>query len=201
MGNKAKANPHVKTPPTIKVRTLSAQVAQTDYDRYEQLAKLRGLSVSAFVYEAMHVLYPAELYDEQRASLHEQAAAEAAPSAPPDDGVRSVMGFGLHESAGLDDGGVMALEDGLAAAFGVLDGRDAPAAPRVSLPQAPGGPPVRNDLHPCRFLDINPPPNITRVDCQGACRAQHNRPCHWPANVAAQCGTYQPLRTGPHVGR
>lgn len=204
-------------------RTLSARVLEEEHDRYAELAKLRGMSLSAFVREAMQVLYPHELFEEQKLNMREQSEAEkvsapapasvpAAPTAqrPPDPmGSTSVMGFGaLNETSVLD------LEDGLAAAFASLDGHEAGRAPMGTVhgtppgaantagslytPVVPGGPPVRNDEHPCRHLNIVPPPGLTRGDCQGSCRAQHGRPCHWPASVAPDCASFRPWATGPH---
>lgn len=202
-------------------RTLSARVLEAEHDRYSELAKLRGMSLSAFVREAMAVMYPQELFEEQKANLREQADPPSDPAPPvalpspppvavrpPDPAASSVMGFGaLTETSVLD------LEDGLAAAFAALDGHEAGRAPMGTVHGAPpgagaagtrhgatvpGGPPVRNDGHPCRHLNLVPPAGLTRGDCQGSCLAQHGRPCHWPANVAADCGSFRPVVTGPH---
>jgi len=181
-------------------RTLSARVLAEEHDRYAELAKLRGISVSAFVRESMQALYPAELHETHRTQLQEIRTASgtepaAAPSKPqpkaPEPEHTSVMGYGLHSSDP-----VLALEDSLTAAFASMD--QGPAPTRAAAPLPPGGPPVRNDQHPCRHLNIVPPPGLTRADCQGACQAQHNRPCHWPSNVAAGCTYYRPQPRGPH---
>lgn len=204
-------------------RTLSARVLEDEHDRYAEIAKLRGLSLSALVRETMDVMYPKELFAEQKENLLAPAAALETPAAALSGGAAttpahvapnaatptSVMGFGT-----LGEAGVLDMEDGLAAAFAALDGHDSGRAPMGTVhgqPPSrtepvkgsgsmliPGGPPVTNDSHPCRHLNIVPPVGHTRGDCQGSCTAQHGRPCHWPANVATDCATYRPLATGPH---
>jgi hypothetical protein len=196
-------------------RTLSARVSEEEHDRYSELARLRGMSLSAFVREAMSVLYPLELFEEQKANLHKPPDLPSDPAPPPPVAARlpdpeaySVMGFGA-----LNTSSVLDLEDGLAAAFASLDDHDAGRAPMGTVHgttpgvgstgtrhgvTVPGGPPVRNDEHPCRHLNIVPPAGLTRGDCQGSCRAQHGRPCHWPAAVAAHCTAFRPIATGPH---
>lgn len=209
-------------------RTLSARVLEAEHERYAELAKLRGMSLSAFVREAMSVMYPQELFEEQKLNLREQTNSTPNPDPPsgdpdpstlpvappsqvagsPEPAAVSVMGFGA-----INEESMAHFEDGLSAALAALDAHE---AGRVSLgtvhgaPPAkgvietrhgttvPGGPPVRNDGHPCKHLNVVPPAGHTRADCQGSCYAQPGRPCHWPAGMAASCTHFRPIVQGLH---
>lgn len=182
-----------------RVRTLSAQVTTEEYERYQALAEAQGIKLSSWVKNTLAAVVPAPAVPQ----LQEPA---------PQPQVRSVMGAGPMEirDQALD------LEDALNASFESMDHglllagdggspfpipgtgepprRPAPQAarvahgrPRESLPVLQESP---HGVHACRHLNPTLPPNMTWNDCQGMCRAQHGRPCHWPSQAARQCPSF-----------
>jgi hypothetical protein len=185
-----------------KPRTVSAQIPGESYTRYKNLADARSITLSTFIKEALELAYPQEIYGDGSAT----AEPEESPPPPEQKAVpqpaptTSVMGVeDMSDRAAFD------LEDQLANAFRVQDQLD-PDGPSQSYNQnaarlpvvlQPGGPPIPNEGHPCAYLDPTPPPNMTRADCQGRCKAQSGRPCHWPSQSASGCGKFRLIRNGP----
>lgn len=163
-----------------KARTISTQVSAEEAAHYLGLAQSQGISISAFMRSALAQVYP----------LPTVAPQPHRPESPPVVEVATPPARPLPVMIGED---ALDLEDELSAQLqGIVRNQgDAPRAedPRYAVPVA-----VANDEHPCGHLHPNPPPNLTRADCQGSCRAQGGKPCHWPAQAARQCGSFRARR-------